>query len=180
MMRTRIKRKATLGDPMKSARAELKAGGGRLTQLELARAVGVDRNTVSRWENGGMFPSDPGMLAALARTLHVSVEWLISGDEDEPRAAEVHERSSRRYPAQATAGLPAAAQAMVAGYLDRLRACGCSRAQRRGAESLLLAGARNKVSSRPIAKRAEADISADVDAAWDVVVRILRREGIRP
>ncbi len=179
-IKSRVEKQLTLGDRMKAAREELRIGGRRLTQEGLAKAVGVDRNTVSRWENGGMVPSDPEMLTALSGALRVSVDWLISGDPDAPRPGELHEGTTRRYKGPVTAGLPAAARSLAMGYLDRLRECGCSQAQRRGAEALLLAGARNKVSSTPFGKRSDADVSADVDASWDLVLRILRREGIRP
>jgi len=168
---------------VKSAREGLRAAGQRVTQGDLARVVGVNRNTVSRWENGAMVPSDPAVLAALAGALEVSVEWLISGEPSSASTtgkAELHERSGRRYLDPATAELPARARSVALDYLDRLRECGCTQDQRRGAESLLLAGARNGVSSTPFDERDDADVCADVDAAWDVVVRILRREGKRP
>jgi transcriptional regulator with XRE-family HTH domain len=167
---------------VKSAREGLRVRGRKVTQGDLARTVGVNRNTVSRWENGAMVPSDPTVLASLAGALEVSVEWLISGD---PAAApegkaELHESYGRRYLDPATAELPERARSIALGYLDRLRECGCTQEQRRGAESLLLAGARNGVSAIPFEARDDADVCADVDAAWDVVVRVLRREGKRP
>lgn len=183
MIRSRIKRRISLGDRVKSAREGLRlAAGGKVTQDDLARAVGVKRNTVSRWENGAMVPSDPATLASLAEALEVSVEWLISGDEPEAPSgsSELHEGSGRRYLDPATAELPEPARTVALGYLDRLRACGCTQNQRRGAESLLVAGARNSVSSTSFEKRRGEDVRDDVDAAWDVIVRILRREGKRP
>lgn len=180
MIRSRIKRRSTLGDRLKSAREGSRSGGKRLTQVALAGVVGVDRNTVSRWETGGMVPRDPKVLASLADALSVTVDWLISGDPEEGGASVIYEDAASPFSHPATASLPAGARALAKVYLDRLRASGCSRAQRHGAESLLLACARNTVSSKPIEKRADAEISADVDAAWDVVVRMLRREGIRP
>lgn len=186
MIRSRIRRSETLGDRVKVAREGLRTAGQRVSQDDLARLVGVNRNTVSRWENGAMAPSDPKVIAALAGALEVSVEWLISGDQGSGRAAtraakgELHESSGRRYLDPATAELPERARTVALDYLDRLRRCGCTREQRRGAESLLLAGARNSVSSTPYEEREDADICADLDAAWDAVVRILRREGKRP
>ncbi|HSU97395.1 MAG TPA: helix-turn-helix transcriptional regulator [Gemmatimonadaceae bacterium] len=170
---------------MKSAREGLRIGGQKVTQGDLAKAVGVNRNTVSRWENGAMVPSDPATLASLAGALEVSVEWLISGEPAAGSAgsagkAELHERSGRRYLDPATAELPERARSVALEYLDRLRKCGCTQEQRRGAESLLLAGARNTVSSTPFDERDDADVRADIDAAWDAVVQILRREGKRP
>jgi len=167
---------------VKLAREGLRVDGRKVTQGDLARVVGVSRNTVTRWENGAMVPSDPAVLASLAGALEVSVEWLISGDAAAVPAGkgELHEGSGRRYLDPATAELPTGARAVALGYLDRLRECGCTQEQRRGAESLLLAGARNSVSSTPFDERDDADVCADVDAAWDVVVRVLRREGKRP
>lgn len=167
---------------MRSAREGLRVAGARVTQDDLARVVGVKRNTVSRWENGAMVPSDPATLASLAAALEVSVEWLISGDQPAggADAGELHEAQGRRYMIAGTAELPASSRAVALGYLDRLRACGCTQVQRRGAESLLLAAARNEVSSTPFEQRDDSDVCADVDAAWDVVVKVLRREGKRP
>ncbi|HEY5086685.1 MAG TPA: helix-turn-helix transcriptional regulator, partial [Gemmatimonadaceae bacterium] len=139
-----------------------------------------ERNTVSRWENGGMIPKDPAVIAALAKLLDVTVDWLITGVAVEAPAREVHDGSRRRYLDPATAKLPARARAVAVGYLERLQASGCSTEQRRAAESLLLAGARNRVSSKSLEERDDDQVCADVDAAWDLVVRILRREGIRP
>jgi hypothetical protein len=80
----------------------------------------------------------------------------------------------------ATAELSSRPRSVAIGYLNRLRASGCTPAQLRAAESLLLAGARNRVSAKPIDERDDADVCADIDAAWDMVVQILRRDGIRP
>ena len=102
MIRSRIGRRVSLGDRVKSARQGLRVRGRKVTQGDLAKAVGVDRNTVSRWENGAMVPSDPTVLASLAAALEVSVEWLISGDPGDRGVArtsnaELHESAGRRY-----------------------------------------------------------------------------------
>lgn len=167
---------------MRLSRERLRAGGKRLTQAGLARAVGVERNTVSRWENGGMLPKDPAVIASLARVLEVTADWLISGTPPEASvlpAGELHEGAAGRYVDPAIAELPARARAVATGYLDRLREADCTPAQLRGAASLLLAGARNRVAAKPLAERDDEHVCADIDAAWDLVVHILRREGIR-
>lgn len=176
----------SFGSRLRAARRRLRtAGGGRWGQGDLADAVGVERNTVSRWENANVRPRDPATVAKLARVLNVSAEWLLDGFGPAGAApaggrTELRDgRDARTYPAGAS-GLPAAARTLIGGYLDRLTAVGCAPARIAGAEALLLAGARNEVSAIPLAERSDADIAADVDAAWDVVVRILRREGIRP
>ena len=182
MIRSRIASRESFGDRLRSARRRLgKDGvGKKLTQGDVAVAVGVERNTVSRWENGGMLPKDPAMVAALARVLQVTADWLISGTGPASQARRLHEGGTGGYPATAIARLPGKASALALGYLDRLGDAGCSDGQLRGAEQLLLAGASNQVAVTPFADRSDADICADVDAAWDTIVQILRRDGIRP
>jgi transcriptional regulator with XRE-family HTH domain len=50
-----------------------------MSQGDLAKACGVVRQTVVRWENSGRFrrPSD---IANAANVLNVSLEWLKTGD----------------------------------------------------------------------------------------------------
>lgn len=51
-----------------------------LTQEALGEKIGVTNKTVSRWENGNNLP-DIEMLQILGDTFHVSVDQLISGDQ---------------------------------------------------------------------------------------------------
>lgn len=173
----------TFGDRLQSSRRKVRQDGRKFTQADLARAVGVERNTVSRWENGGMLPKDPAVIASLAKVLGVTADWLIGGDR---RAQTGHGPVDRiREGADASGvdssagGLPDHARAVVGGYLARLGAAGCSAAQITGAEELLLSAAYNNVSAQALNDRTEEQLSADIDAAWDLVVRILRRDGIR-
>lgn len=66
-----------LGEKILSARK--KAG---LSQVDLADALGVSRQSVSKWETGEANP-EIGKLPELARLLDVSTDWLLS-EEDEP------------------------------------------------------------------------------------------------
>lgn len=66
-----------LGEKILSARK--KAG---LSQVDLADALGVSRQSVSKWETGEANP-EIGKLPELARLLGVSTDWLLS-EEDEP------------------------------------------------------------------------------------------------
>lgn len=50
-----------------------------LSQLDLADALGVSRQSVSKWETGESNP-DITKLPALAKALGVSVDWLLSED----------------------------------------------------------------------------------------------------
>src|SRR5262249_50068661 len=43
----------------------------RLTQQQLAQAVGMHRHTVSRWEQGEVLPSGKAVVLELARKLHL-------------------------------------------------------------------------------------------------------------
>src|SRR5665213_3028355 len=79
MIRSRIGVRDTFGDRLRSSRQRLRPGGRKFTQGDLAKAVGVERNTVSRWENGGMLPKDPAVIASLADVLGVTADWLIGG-----------------------------------------------------------------------------------------------------
>lgn len=60
-----------MGNRIREARKNAK-----LTQAELARQVGVTQGTVTQWETGRTAPKLHTMLT-LARTLNVSVEYLI-------------------------------------------------------------------------------------------------------
>lgn len=175
----------SFGDRVREARQRLRTEDGRRwTQGDLATAVGVERNTVSRWENGGVRPKDPDLLARLARTLRVSTDWLIGAPGGQSGAAPTsrfNEGGRGGYRGdQAPATVPDDVAELVANYLGRLERAGCTREQVAGAESLLVSAARNTVASVPLDSRDVPDVMADVDAAWDLVVRILRREGVRP
>ncbi len=178
----------SFGERVRLSRQRLRtSSGGRWTQGDLAAAVGVERNTVSRWENGGILPKDPAVLAALARTLRVTTDWLLDGFTPAPGGSgaaspALKEKTEKPYrpDSAALAALPTEAADVVRGYLDRLSSAGCSAAQIGGAESVLLAGAINSVARRAFRERTGAQVLADVDAAWDFVTQVLRREGIRP
>lgn len=62
-----------------------------LTQAELARAVGVSRQTVSRWERGFIVPSAANLIS-LSRLYGVPLDELMNGEpdgEEETAAPEV-------------------------------------------------------------------------------------------
>jgi transcriptional regulator with XRE-family HTH domain len=182
MIRSRIGVRDSFGDRVRSSRLRLRPGGRKLTQGDLAKAVGVERNTVSRWENGGMLPKDPGVIGALAGALQVTADWLIGGDRVAAFTGEGKLKEGAvagKYADPATGKLPARAMAVVVAYLDRMRERECTQDQIDNAESILLAGARNRVSSVALADRTDDQISSDIDAAWDLVVHILRRDGVR-
>lgn len=174
----------SLGDRIRQARERIRMSTGRrMTQGELAAAVAVRRNTVSRWENGEVQPNNPMQLLQTARVLRVPVEWLIEGS---PAATpgvvptQVGEEHAGDYPQPVSGELPSAAAGVVATYLGRLERAGCTPAQCAAAKALFVAATRNTVARTPLDSREERDIIADADAAWDLIVSVLRREGVRP
>lgn len=176
----------SLGDRIRQARERIRMPNGRrMTQGELASAVDVERNTVSRWENGDVQPNKPAQLLRLARVLRVPTDWLIGGAAavaagQGPPASQLGERAPGDYPRDVGTDVPPAAATVVSAYLDRLARAGCSPAQSAAAEALFVAATRNALSPTPIDERSERDLVADADAAWDLIVGILRRDGIRP
>lgn len=76
----------TLGEKIQALRK--RAG---MSQEELAGALGVSRQAVSRWETGETMPELPKLLA-LSRALGVTADWLISDgaprDPESPREPE--------------------------------------------------------------------------------------------
>lgn len=72
--------KRTLGETLKAHRTRC-----RMTQEFEAEALGVSRQTVSKWENGSADPSTTNLLA-LAKLYGVPAEELIRGVEAKPAA----------------------------------------------------------------------------------------------
>jgi len=66
----------TFGDRVAAARERLK-----LKQTELAERVGVTPCAINKMEAGESKGARPSTLAALARALGVSMEWLATGNE---------------------------------------------------------------------------------------------------
>lgn len=77
--------KETIGERISQARR--KAG---MTQEDLAEAMGVSAQAVSKWENDISCP-DISLLPSLARKLGMSVDELLSGKEEAPPAVVVPE-----------------------------------------------------------------------------------------
>ncbi|MCB2261437.1 MAG: helix-turn-helix domain-containing protein [Candidatus Thiosymbion ectosymbiont of Robbea hypermnestra] len=67
----------TLGSRVTDARD--RAG---FSQAELAKRVGVTPGAINKIESGETKGAKPETLAALARALGVSMEWLATGEED--------------------------------------------------------------------------------------------------
>lgn len=50
----------------------------KMTQEELAKAVGKTRGAVAQWETGTFHPR-PNTMEAIAKALNVSLDWLLTG-----------------------------------------------------------------------------------------------------
>ncbi len=174
----------TFGDRLRLAREALcKSKGVRITQGDIAVSIGVQRNTVSRWENGGMLPKDPNIVAELARVLGVSSDWLIGGivsgrDRDVSSSVD-EEPGTYRVRLSATEDLPTAVADHIFRYLERLSIHGCSKSQIAEAEAFMVYAIQHTLTLKPFHKRELDEIHADVDFAWDFVVSVMRRSGIR-
>ncbi len=83
----------SLGGKIKKARI-----AANLTQKELADQLSVTFQTVSKWE-GGVTEPDLATLRAIAKALSVSLEYLVS--EDEEAVAESEEKGNQPVPAAA-------------------------------------------------------------------------------
>ena len=73
--------KRTLGETLKTHRTRC-----QMTQEFEAEALGVSRQTVSKWENGSADPSTTNLLA-LAKLYGVAAEELLRGIERESQSA---------------------------------------------------------------------------------------------
>jgi len=171
-------------------------GGGRLTQGDLATAVGVERNTVSRWENSGVCPKDPQVVRRLAAVLQVSMEWLLEDDDEGPgsaaaqggrgaqaagdRPAPVRERAVRiPYAASEVLAqrLTPAAYERVHAYIEEVERAGATSPQAEEVARLLLDAATTRLRLQPPRERPIATVLADIDAAWRYASTVLRGEG---
>lgn len=182
------------GDRVREARQRVRTSGGtRLTQGDLAIAVGVERNTVSRWENSGVRPKDPHVVRRLAVALHVPMEWLFAedagdvvgswpGTEREVRtAAAVLEGIAPRRPVPPpdplAQRLSPLAYTVIHNYVARLEQGGATPDQAEEAGRLLVQSACNRLRSGDPRARSPDVVLADIDSMWEYVVALLRAEG---
>jgi transcriptional regulator with XRE-family HTH domain len=167
-------------DRLREARQRIRTpSGARMTQGDLAKAVGVERNTVSRWENSGVRPKDPAVIARLADVLHVSMEYLVgSGDDMSHRPASEFPPFDANASAALERRIPPDAYELIHGYQGRLIAAGATAAQKREADQLLLGAAFTALRRANPRERTTATILADIEAMWRYITSILAQDGI--
>ena len=167
-------------DRLREARQRIRnPSGSRMTQGDLAKAVGVERNTVSRWENSGVRPKDPAVIARLAEVLHVTMEYLVgSGDDTGARPSS----DSAPFTTSAASALehrvPPEAYELIHGYQTRLIAAGATVAQRKEADSLLLGATFTSLRRAAPRERPTSIVLGDIEAMWRYIVSILAQDGI--
>lgn len=64
-----------IGQRIKEKRKELK-----LTQVQIKKMCGISNGNLSDFENGNKAPS-AGALIALSKVLHVSIDWILTGED---------------------------------------------------------------------------------------------------
>ena len=123
----------SIGQRIKQARLAHKP---KMTQQQLADAVGVSRPAVTQWETGENKMLDGENLVQVARVLGVTTEWLLYGAGSGPGETV---RSENKNPlgldeetllmAQAFQSLSSSNRSVVRTVIDSLRA---SKLERRG------------------------------------------------
>lgn len=66
-----------------------------LTQLELAEAVKVSRQAVSKWESGGGMPSTENLMG-LSELYGVSVDYLLNKEDRDPEDGNVSKDTTEK------------------------------------------------------------------------------------
>ena len=172
-------------DRLRQARQRQRSSSGqRMTQGDLASLVGVERNTVSRWENSGVRPKDPEVIAKLADVLRVSMEWLVGSSDEalDPGGSRprVVEGGAPAYAPRTEPDplLPLQVYQAVHAYRARLQAAGCTADQTQEAERLLLDGAQNRLRRvHPRARPVQVMLD-DLEQVWRYIVHVLATEGV--
>ena len=187
------------GDRVREARQRIRTpAGGRLTQSDLAVAVGVERNTVSRWENSGVCPKDPQVIRKLAAVLRVSTDWLLAEDDGgQPwspggtesgvgvaprgnggRTGRGNGHNSGGAGEVLTYRMPPAAYERVHGYIERIEHAGATPDQAEEVARVLVEAATTRLRAAATRDRPIGSVLADIDAAWRYVSSVLRSEGM--
>ena len=80
----------------------------KLTQLEMAEELGIQRGAISNYENGSRMPEKP-LLVKIANFFDVSLDYLITGSEQQPTTPTLYKNPNPRYApllGTASAGTP--------------------------------------------------------------------------
>jgi transcriptional regulator with XRE-family HTH domain len=167
-------------DRLREARQRIRnPSGSRMTQGDLAKAVGVERNTVSRWENSGVRPKDPEVIARLADVLHVTMEYLVgSGDDAGARPSPDVSPFDTSAITALERRVPPEAYELIHGYQSRLIAAGATLAQRKEADALLLGATFTSLRRAAPRERATSVVLADIETMWRYIVSILAQDGV--
>lgn len=157
-----------LGERLRAARRT-----ANLTQAEVAQRLGVHVMSVSQWERGVNVPEE-ARLAKLALLYGAEPASLRYG------ATHVSRERTMYTPNPALRRrLPARPYERVLGYVRQLEEAGVTEEQIDEAERLMIDGAFNKLNKRDVRERTEDELMTDIDAAWEFIAFVLRREGYK-
>ena len=137
----------------------------------MAQQLGVHVMSVSQWERGVNIPEEP-RLAKLAELYGADPASLRYGATRAGR-----ERTTYTPNPSLRRRLPLRVYERVLDYIHQLEAAGVSEEQIDEAERLMIDGAFNKLNKRDVRQRSEDELITDIDAAWDFITFVLRREG---
>ena len=129
--------------------------------------------SVSQWERGVNVPEE-ARLAKLAELYGAEPASLRYGATHVSR-----DRTTYTPNPALRRRLPPRAYERVLRYLHQLEAVGATDEQIDEAERLMIDGAFNKLNKRDVRERSEDDLITDIDAAWEFIAFVLRREGFR-
>lgn len=160
-----------------------------MTQAQLAKAVGVETNTVSRWELGSV-PRQREVLERLAEVLGVSVEHLTGAGSGEggEESAPAPEARREAEPAPAARGAPRVAMGLpyeirvwLQGFLLEITKAGATEEDVNEARELLTSPELFVYWSGGAPREfTEADTLETMQAIGDVVIkRALRKRGLK-
>lgn len=133
--------------------------------------LGVHVMSVSQWERGVNVPED-ARLAKLAKLYGAEPASLRYGTTHAAR-----ERTPYTPNPALRRRLPARPYERVLAYLHQLEAAGVAEEQIDEAERLMIDGAFNKLNKRDVRERNADELMTDIDAAWEFIAFVLRREG---
>lgn len=116
-----------------------------LTQREVAEAVGVAEATVSRWESGEIANMRRDKISALAKVLHCSPDFVMTGEHSSARAVPpgfepLPKRVKRPLVGNIACGEPITAEENTEGYVDVPENIHCDFCLRCKGDSMIDAG----------------------------------------
>ncbi|EMC0409423.1 helix-turn-helix domain-containing protein [Vibrio fluvialis] len=109
--------------PMKSQRILARRKELGLTQTDVARATGVTKAAVSKWEKGDTFPKGESLFS-LAKVLKCDVNWILKGHNSPEPIPEVPDNVTQLSNVKSVKGLPKAEEMCAVPVYNVYASCG--------------------------------------------------------